>query len=122
MSTQKTAKGMTANGASEATTGGTAGLGKLALNWPTVVLILVTGGGNFFVTEREGAARHADFERALRQIGDLHDALDDSEKRQKETLDGINVALKAHNEELKNQSTMLADLREIVSTLNASRK
>jgi hypothetical protein len=113
---------MTANGASEATTGGTAGLGKLALNWPTVVLILVTGGGNFLATEREGAARHSDLERAFRQIGDLHDALDDSEKRQKQGLDGINEALKAHNEELKNQWKMLTDLHEIVSTLNASRK
>jgi hypothetical protein len=120
---------MTAIGASEATTGMTAGLGKLALNWPTVMLILVTGGGNFLVTEREGAARHADLERAFTQIAQLHDALDDSEKRQKETLDGMHVALKAHNDELdgihdtlKNQSTILANLHEIGSAVSALRK
>jgi hypothetical protein len=118
---------MTANGTSEATTGVTAGLGKLALNWPTVVLILATSGGNFFAIERERTARHADLERAFRQIGELHDAMDDSEKHQKQGLDGLNVALKAHNEELdgirdtlKNRLTMLANEHEKLSAVSGA--
>ena len=136
MSVQRTAKARIPNGTSEATTPVTNGLGKLALNWPILALILVTGGGNFLATERESATRQADIERALSQLREIHGSLDDFEKRHNKALDGIgqalngmDVALKAHKEEvqdlnntLKNQSTILANQHEILSALQAAGK
>jgi hypothetical protein len=133
MSVQRTAKARIPNGTSEATTPVTNGLEKHALNWPTLVLILVTGGGNFLATERESATRQADIERAISQLREIHDSLDDFQKRHDKTLEGIgqglnglHEALKAHEEEiqgihdtLKNQSTMLANQHEILSALQA---
>jgi hypothetical protein len=57
------------------------------LNLPTLALVLLTGGGNWFATERNSADRDSQFHQAFRQIRDLHEALDETEKRQRTALD-----------------------------------
>jgi len=57
-----------------------------SLNWPTVILILVTGGGNFLATQNNSSQRQYQVDRAIDQIRDLHNALDNTEKRQKEAI------------------------------------
>lgn len=63
---------------------GLAGLKNL--NWPTVILILVTGGGNWFATQNNRGQIDYGREQVIRQVNDLHRALDDFEQRQKREL------------------------------------
>jgi hypothetical protein len=65
------------------------------LNVPTLALILLTGGSNLFATKQAGDEGRAE---AIRQIRDLHNALDEFENRQKDIL--------------QNQTTILGILRE----------
>jgi len=44
------------------------------LNWPTVILILITGGGNFLATQNNSSQRQYQLDRAIDQIQDLHRA------------------------------------------------
>jgi hypothetical protein len=47
-----------------------------SLNWPTVVLVLLSGGANIFVVERGNigiASNREEIDRSLRQIRELHD-------------------------------------------------
>jgi hypothetical protein len=60
------------------------------LNWPTVVLIAITGGTNFLATKDNGGQIQYQREVVVRQVADLHNALDDFEKRQKLILDNQN--------------------------------
>jgi hypothetical protein len=61
------------------------------LNWPTVVLIAITGGTNFLATKDNGGQIQYQREVVVRQVADLHNALDDFEKRQKQILDNQKV-------------------------------
>jgi hypothetical protein len=56
------------------------------LNLPTLGLILLMGGGNWFATEKNGVDRGAQLDQAVSQIRELHAALDDTEKRQRTAL------------------------------------
>lgn len=71
---------------SQLSANGSSALAKLLnqLNLPTLALILITGGGNWFATKST-----SDEQRTIvvRQVRDLHEALDDFEKRQKQILD-----------------------------------
>lgn len=82
----------------------TTALAKLLnqLNLPTLLLIAVTGGGNLLATKQTGDEGRAE---AIRQIRDLHNALDEFEKRQKTVLDN-------QEQILRNDSTILQILRE----------
>jgi len=80
------------------------------LNWPTLVLILITGGGNFFATQKDSAETRYEQEQALKQIAELHASLDDFEGRQKEELSRM-------QDPLKNQSTMLQNQHDMLSQL-----
>lgn len=83
---------------------GTSALAKLLnqLNLPTLALILITGGGNWFATKST-----SDEQRAIvvRQVKDLHDALDDFEKRQKSVLEN-------QSRILDNQTRMLQEIHK----------
>jgi len=52
------------------------GNGNRSLNWPSVVLVLLSGGANIFVAERGNigiASNREEIDRSLRQIRELHD-------------------------------------------------
>jgi hypothetical protein len=38
------------------------------LNWPTLALILITGGGNLLTTQQAASLNHAEIERAIEEI------------------------------------------------------
>jgi len=56
------------------------------LNWPTVALIIASGAGNLLTTQHGNVSIGAEQQEALRKIRELHESLDDFEKRQKEVL------------------------------------
>jgi hypothetical protein len=85
------------------------------LNWPTLVLILLTGGGNFFATQKNAGERQFEQEQALRQIHELHAGLDDFEARQKEELARIAEVLRNQNTMLSNQTKTLEQLTKLQS-------
>jgi hypothetical protein len=57
------------------------------LNWPTVILILVSGGTNWFATHQNSGSIDYGREQVIRQVNDLHSVLDDFEKRQGQALE-----------------------------------
>ena len=82
------------------------------LNWPTVVLIIASGGGNWLATQYSGATLGAETQQAVRQIRELHGAVDDFEGRQKQELDRMNELLKNQATLLQNQQTILSELKK----------
>lgn len=88
------------------------------MNWPTVILVLLTGGGNFFATKQFSGEREYQIQQAVRQIGDLHQAVDDFEKRQKDTVAKVTQALDNQAQVLKNQATELEHLTSIITQLH----
>jgi hypothetical protein len=73
----------------------TGALAKLLhqLNLPTLGMIMLMGGGNFFATKTTSDEQRGDILRAIREVHELHEALDDFEKRQKQALDNQNQIL-----------------------------
>lgn len=67
----------------------TTALAKLLgqLNLPTLALILLTGGGNWFATEKQSTDRDSQFHQAFRQLRDVHEALEETDKRQRAAMD-----------------------------------
>jgi hypothetical protein len=76
-----------------------------ALNWPTVILIIVTGGGNWLATSQNSSQRQYEQERAYQQIHELHAGLDDELKR-------IAAILKNQETLLLNQERGLEELKK----------
>ena len=92
---------------------GSTALAKLLnqLNVPTLAAIMLMGGGNFFATKTTSDEQRADTLKAVREIHELHDALDDFEKRQKTMLDGNANLLRNQNQMLENQTRILEQLK-----------
>jgi len=82
------------------------------LNWPTVVLIIASGGGNWLATQHSGAELGAEQQQAIRQIRELHGTVDDFEGRQKQELDRMNELLRNQATMLQNQQAMLTELKK----------
>jgi hypothetical protein len=80
------------------------------MNWPTVALIALTGGGNLLSSWQNRSQIDTGREQVIRQVSDLHNSLDDFERRQKQMLDGI-------HDSLNNQSAMLNNQRDILTQL-----
>jgi hypothetical protein len=77
------------------------------LNWPTLILILVTSGGNSFVTTQNSQQRGYEIQRALHEIHEIHQAMDGFEERQKENLERAIASLSNQASMLKNQTDIL---------------
>jgi hypothetical protein len=56
------------------------------LNWPTVVLILFTGGTNWLATKDNGTQIQYQREQVVREVHDMHSQIEEFEKRQKDML------------------------------------
>jgi hypothetical protein len=85
--------------------------GKLALNWPTVILILLTGGGNFLATNRAEQTSTTEMERARNEVHQIHQSVDDFEK-------GMKASFENQNRILANQTRMLETQQSILSELH----
>jgi hypothetical protein len=77
------------------------------LNWPTLILIMFSGGANLLTTQKNSADRDYQIQQAVSQIRDLHGALDDFEKRQKQGLDN-------QTRILENDTVLLKEVHSIV--------
>jgi hypothetical protein len=90
-----------------------AALGEVAknMNWPTVLLILVTGGGNWFANQANTSQVRADQLHAYNQIQDLHNNLDDFEKRQKTMLSNLETSLDNQRKMIETQNATLSEIR-----------
>ena len=95
----------------------TTALAKLLnqLNLPTLALILLTGGGNWFATEKTSSVQREETQKAISQIHDLHDAFATFEARQKEALESLNQIQRNQTLLLQNQSDLLKKLHQLSS-------
>lgn len=79
--------------------------GLKQLNWPTVVLILVTGGGNFLAGQQGRYQLSYEQQEAITKVREIHQELDDFES-------GIKASLNNQTQILKNQTLILEQLKE----------
>jgi hypothetical protein len=82
------------------------------MNWPTLILIIVTGGGNWFSNQQNTSQLRTDQYHAYQQVQELHNNLDDFEKRQKTLLQNMDQSLRNQTQMLKNQSDILTSLHQ----------
>jgi hypothetical protein len=90
----------------------TTALAKLLnqLNLPTLALVLLTGGGNWFKTQNTGDEQRIEIHRAIQQVHELHDALQETEKRQR-------TALNNQLQILEHDAVLLREVHDIASKL-----
>ena len=81
------------------------------LNWPTVALIALTGGGNWFATLQNRGQIDYGREQVIRQVNDLHNSVEDFEKRQKSVLENQNAMM-------RNDTDVLNQIHGIVIRLD----
>lgn len=86
---------------------GTTALAKLLnqLNVPTLLAVMFFGGGNWLKTNEDGHLTREESQRVSREIHELHNAMGDFEKRQKNTLEN-------QNQIMRTQTQILETLRE----------
>lgn len=89
------------------------------LNLPTLAMILLMGGGNWFATKEDGRLTREDAQRVVNQIRDLHNALDGFESRQKDALAKAGQSIEAQGQLLRNQTTMLDNQHRVLTELHA---
>ncbi len=82
----------------------------------TVGLVGLTGFGNWIATHQDGVETRTELNasrlQAFRNIKDLHDALEDFEKRQKAMLDGLQLSARNQQQMLDNQGRILSEIRQ----------
>jgi hypothetical protein len=88
------------------------GGGDSSVKLITLALIVVSGGSNFWATKDTGRLNSEEAQRAISQLRDLHNALDDFEKRQKEQLSDLQDLLRNQATMLKNQGDILTELKK----------
>jgi vacuolar-type H+-ATPase subunit I/STV1 len=91
---------------------GTAALVKLVkqLDLPTLLAVVLMGGGNWFTTQKNSTDREQQIDQSIKQIHELHDALEETEKRQRKALDN-------QTEILEHDTVLLKEVHEIATKL-----
>ena len=82
------------------------------LNVPTLLAVTLFGGGNFLATKSVSEEQRYDILKGIREIHDLHAALNDFESRQKQLLVGQTNVIDSNNLQLQNQGIILNLLRQ----------
>jgi len=86
------------------------GNGKGALNWPTVALIIASGGVNLLGTHTGNVEITAEQREGLRQMRDLHSELDDFKRWQRMAGDN-------QRQMMENDSKLLGEVHRIAVRL-----
>jgi hypothetical protein len=90
--------------------------GDKMIQFGILVLVGLSGLGNWVATNNNGGETRTQVnvarEQAFRDLRDLHNALDDFEKRQKAVLDGLQLSARNQQQMLDNQGRILAEVRE----------
>jgi len=89
----------------------TASNGKAALSWPTVALIIASGGLNLLGTHQGNTQLSGEQQEGLRRIRELHSELDDFKRWQDQALDN-------QQRMLQSDSKLLAEIHEIAVRLD----
>jgi|SRR5215469_932758 len=84
---------------------------KAGLNWPTVALIIASGGANLLGTHTGNVQLGEEQRQGLRQLRELHSELDDFKRWQRQA--GEN-----QQQILKNDSHLLEEVHEIAVRLD----
>ena len=95
---------------------GTAVLAKLLnkLNLPTLAVILLTGGGNWFATERTSQEQKEELQKAVNEIHELHASVNAFESRQKESLENQAQLIRGQTLMFQNQLEVLKKIESNV--------
>lgn len=82
---------------------GTTALAKLLnqLNVPTLLAVMLFGGGNFLATKEDGRLTRDEQVKVVGEVHDLHNALEQFEARQKQSLDNQAQILRSQTEILQ---------------------
>jgi hypothetical protein len=90
--------------------------GDKMIQFGILTLVGLSGLGNWLATNNNANETRTQVnvarDQAYRNIKELHDALDDFEKRQKAVLDGVQISLKNQQQILDNQGRILSEIRQ----------
>lgn len=107
---------MTANENEKNNSSGVAGnaLAKILnqLNAPTLITIMLMGGGNLFQGIQSSASNHDEIERAIKEVHQLYSKIDDTEQRQLKGMANQQILLESAHQSLQNQEKMLQLIRK----------
>ena len=81
------------------------------LSWPTVALIIATGGANLLGTHQGNLALSSEQQEAIHKIRELHSEIDDFKRWQTEATNN-------QREIMKTDSRILEEIRGIVTRLD----
>ena len=85
------------------------------LNWPTLTLLLLTGGGNLLLTQNKSTQLSYEQQEAIAKIREIHQNLDDFEH-------GIQSSLANQNHMMAQEAAILSDTHKIVKRLEELQK
>lgn len=88
------------------------GNGRKPLDWPTMVLILITGGGNFLANQQSKSQLSYEQQEALVRIRELHAGMEDFETRQKLELEQLKQIINGQQRILETDQQILNGLKK----------
>jgi hypothetical protein len=91
------------------------------LDLPTALLIVASGGMNFFATRDNGAQLQYQREQVFRQVGDLHASLASFESRQTAMVQAQNKIMESQTEILKHDTQLIKEIHDIAERMNRLR-
>src|SRR5215510_13154083 len=89
-----------------------------SVNIPTIILIILTGGGNLISSLQNRGEIDLSRERVFRQVDELHSSLTEFEKRQDKVLEGIERSLKNQEQILASQNKVMESDTRILEQLH----
>lgn len=81
----------------------------------TLVLVGISGLTSFFQTKEVSHEGRVDRDRAIKEIHQLYDKVDDFERRQRQSLEIQQQVMDSNNRQLQNQTTMLQNQNGMLS-------
>lgn len=95
---------------------GSNGIGKIVanMNWPTVALICLTGGGNWLATQGGNQQNQYGIERARQQVDEMYKKIDEFEDRQKENSKNVIQSLSNQSKLLESSNNLMKLHNELI--------
>jgi hypothetical protein len=94
-----------------------AGSGNQLVQLGTLVLVGISGLTSFFQTSQVGEQATREQSRAIHEIHQLYDKVDDFEKRQRQSLEIQQQIMDSNNRQLQNQTSMLQNQESLLHAL-----
>lgn len=87
------------------------------LDLPTLLMVMLMGGGNFLVTKEDGRLTRDEAIRVSKEVHELYDALSRFETRQKSTAGNVSQTLENQAQQLKNQVQLLENQQRMLGQM-----